>query len=149
MGGAHLATVAFCFSWDCNPTTAPSAFCPHYLNDQRAVVVFLLRRSTTHAHTRTHLPKSPLEYFLSKPFNALQYCHKAVRALCFIFRFFIFSYSIFGRFGLREGRGRSVAEWTHEEITLREVEQQQCTDYRRDLCEGHMISTLIPLSDWL
>lgn len=57
-------------------------------------------------------------------------------------------YSIFGGFG-RGGGGGVGREWTCKEITLREVEQQQCTDYRQDLCEGHMISTLIPLSDWL
>ena len=50
-------------------------------------------------------------------------------------------YSIFG--------GSGGTEWTCEEITVREVEQQQCTDYRQDLCEEHMISSLIPLSDWL
>lgn len=42
----------------------------------------------------------------------------------------------------------SGTEWTSKEITVREVEQQQCTDYRQDLCEEHMISALIPLSDW-
>lgn len=39
-------------------------------------------------------------------------------------------------------------EWTCKQITVRQVEQQQCTDYRQDLCEEHMISSLIPLSDW-
>lgn len=29
-----------------------------------------------------------------------------------------------------------------------EVGRQQCADYRQDLCEEHMISSLIPLSDW-
>lgn len=43
--------------------------------------------------------------------------------------------------------GGVVTEWTCSEIILREVEQQQCTDYRQDLCEEHMISSLIPLSD--
>ena len=38
-------------------------------------------------------------------------------------------------------------EWTCKEITVGEVERQQCTDYRQDLCEEHMISSLIPLSD--
>lgn len=44
--------------------------------------------------------------------------------------------------------GGGGTEWTCKEITVREVEQQQCTDYRQDLCEEHMISSLIPLSDW-
>lgn len=39
--------------------------------------------------------------------------------------------------------------WALQEITRRKVEQQQCTDYRQDLCEEHMISSLILLSDWL
>lgn len=40
------------------------------------------------------------------------------------------------------------SEWTCKEIIVMEVEQQQCMDYRQDLCEEHMISSLIPLLDW-